>query len=57
MKTIELPCSEITNVSKIVCHDKGNKSKSKITFINDDKNWYFKTLKKILVTVFNILLN
>jgi hypothetical protein len=44
MKTIELPYSEITNIPKIVCHDKGNKSKSKITFINSDKNWYFKTI-------------
>ena len=44
MKTIELPYSEVTNIPKIVCHDKGNKSKSKITFINSDKNWYFKIL-------------
>ena len=44
MKKIELQHSEITNVSKIVCEDKGNGSKSKITFLNINHKWFFKTL-------------
>ena len=43
MKPIEIPHSEITNVSKILCHDRKHKSKSTITFINKENKWYFKT--------------
>ena len=44
MKTIELQHSEITNDKRIVGQDKGNNSKSKITFVNDKQKWVFKTL-------------